>query len=178
MKTIIITLTVFLFAINCKSQDIRNCKWGMTKKQVLSIEKSKLSTNSKDYLSYDVNMDGDPYALIYNFKNDSLISGMFIFSPQQDISPNTYYEYFLRISNKLKIKYGQLQDMTKWKNDLYKGDIQNYGNLVSIDHVDFEHVFMTEKTKIMLQLVGENYGCNLGIIYKNLNYSEEEKTEF
>ena len=158
-------------------QDVRNCKWGMTSKQVRALEKGKFLMQKLDNLMYEVTADGDTYYLLYMFKNDSLRVAGYGYK-ETHVNDQMYYVKFLKIAEKLTMKYGEKVDETEWNNDLYKDDPMKYGFAASMGHVTFLYRYKTENTMIALALNGDNFKCTLSIYYYDINHLSEDKTDF
>ncbi len=163
----------------CFSQDVRKARWGMTKDSVRKVETAKPypALNEADQLAFEGKVDGDDFVILYMFSSNKLKTVTLLYDEEHS-SAETFYEQFLRISDKLDGKYGQHEDRTIWKSTLYKDDQERYGFAASYGHVRFIHSWKTDRTVITIVLHGDNFKCSLGLVYSDINNQEKKETEF
>lgn len=169
-STLLITLLCLPgFAIS----QFRDVEWGTPRGVVRQMEKGKYPKESKgdrnDLLIYfDQTLATYDVTIAYSFVNDSLDGGMYIIN-EDYVNKNNYIHAFSDLKDQLIIKYGKpLTDETIWHNSLYKNNEEDYGMAVSAGHLQYKAYWIIENTtSITLNLEGENFECDLGVMYND-----------
>lgn len=150
------------------TSDFRNVNWGMSLAQVKKIENLKLLEEGKESLKYDYTLIGMKCNVLYNFKNDKLTAARYIIR-QKHHDPALFNEDFIALKKHLKLMCGapvNVQDI--WKNEQFKSDKSKWGFAVSIGFLTRMVIWKTGKTKIVLQMEGQNHEIFLTIKYASL----------
>ena len=163
-----------------KEFSFRKTNWGMSKTEIQEIEGSPDIVN-EDYLVYNNQTIGGKYnaKIYYIFVDSKLVRAKYIVD-EDHTNKNDYINDFLSIKELLSKKYGEpLEEQKNWKNDLYKGDSQNYGTAISIGHLSLLYIWRTSTTDITAYLSGDNFEILNQIEYKSrlLDDVEKKKTE-
>lgn len=175
----ILFLLLLLFSFVSYSQDVRKCRWGMSMDSVKKVETAKpiKVMDNPNSLSYSAAIDGYDFNIVYYFERNRLFKCLMHYTGVHS-NAETYYENFLRIADKIDGKYGSHIDGTKWKDDLYKDDEKKYGFAASYGSVTFLYNWETVKASITLILTGDNFKCNMGVVYTDPTHEEKGDTEF
>jgi len=166
MKRVVLILVSIFSLVFAQEYDFRSSSWGMTKQEVISHEKLKLIYNKSNHLGYMSKISGLKTSVLYTFSKNHLSSAGYMFREKHS-NKNDYINDYEYIKKVLIDKYGQpIVDEKVWRNDLYKNDYQNYGLAVSIGHLRYDTQWETDKTKISLDLLGDNYKISMIVKYK------------
>ncbi|MCK4664496.1 MAG: hypothetical protein KAT68_16625 [Bacteroidales bacterium] len=156
----------------------RKTKWKMTVDEVKFIEGNP-DDETENYIIYNNQLIGNKYKakIAYIFIEDKLVRSKYILNDEHT-NKNQYVLDFMAVTNILENKYGKpIEKDFLWKNDLYKGDTDDYGFAVSIGHLIIYYKWRTKYTDITAQISGDNYEILSQIEYKSrlLSQLEEEK---
>lgn len=160
----------------CIAAEFRDAEWGIPREQVKSLEKTESIYPSKDTLTFKGKVTGRPVDIIYEFKNDKLKGGKYIFTVK-NINNNVYIQDYDKINEFLDLKYGQPETRkSSWSNDLYKENKGFYGLAVSLGYLVLESTWNNEKTTIIHTLSGTNNTIEHSISYFD-KFSRDDKPE-
>lgn len=160
----------------CLAADFRDAEWGMSQNQVKSLEITESIYPQKDILTFKGKLAGEKVDIIYEFNNDKLESGKYLFN-KKNINNNVYLSDYDKIEKFIDIKYGQPQSKkTHWRNDLYKEKKGLHGYALSIGHLSFESIWKSNKTIIAHRLSGINNIIEHSITYHDI-YSQKDTPE-
>lgn len=163
-----------LFAEETK-YDFRKTNWGMSKEQVKATEDKKPLDEDNNGFFYQINIDSMDFYCVYQFLEDKLYQGTYLFFGKHTNENDYIYDYE-NLKETLTKKYGQPKsDKIVWGNDLYKSDKQEWGLAISIGHLAYTASWETLNTEIGLMLSGDNYKINLAILYFSKELKEWAK---
>ena len=161
----------------------RQTLWGMAKEQVRKTELSKFIKEDKlngemkglDMIIYQDNINGLDCMIVYYFAKNKLTRARYLFIESHS-SKNLYISDFNKIKEQLTKKYSlPIRDEKMWLDDLYKGDIYNYGMAISIGHLRYIAEWDIEEAYIQLLLTGDNYKISHWVEYTGKAFKEFEK---
>lgn len=180
-KIIIALLLLFIIlphTVLAEDYDFRNTNWGMSKEEVVEIETAEYAGEDGDLLFYTDDVAGLDTILFYEYLDNKLVSGGYVFD-ENYINQNNHIDDYKKVKELLAKKYGEpVIDRQRWLNDLYKGDTQNYGTALSVGHLAYMSKWEAESTDITMMLRGENFEVNLTLYYKSKEYSSvKEKAD-
>lgn len=159
--------TVLLLCISARGicADFRNVNWGASPQEVKIVEKVSLVSETSRLLVYRGRLANLNAVFGYHFVNGRLCRGSYMFE-EKHTNRNAYISDYERINTLLKKKYGEpIVDYSRWLNDLYRDDSQQWGLAVSIGHLGFITEWATERTHIKHMLNGDNFKVTHGLIY-------------
>lgn len=157
--------------------DFRNAKWGDDLETVkkYSLESSWIDETENIIVSEASVLSKDAQ-IGYTFDNNILYQGVILFCIDH-ANTNLYIDDFNQIKTSLTEKYGTPKmDKEVWKDDLYKGDTDDYGIAIACGHLQYINIWETENTEIILALLGDNYEISLGITYTDSNHVDQVDT--
>jgi len=120
----------------------------------------------------DRKLNNDNVTLLFNFYKNKLASISYIYTDKYS-NENQYISEFNRIGKLLNSKYGYIETQYFWKKDLLKNDESRYGLAVLTGHLLIVQIHENEKTKIILQLGGNNYIPNFTLRYVAKEFESE-----
>ena len=159
--------------------NFRETKWGMSKAQVKAIEKGKFVSEQRgdgglNFLAYEAKAGGLDCLVGYYFAENQLIEGRYIFI-EKHANRTMYIGDFRTTKEALTQKYGKpRKDKTYWRDDLYKDKPSDWGMAVAVGHLQFETVWDTPQTEVMLQLVGDNYKIDHRLHYSSKSRKHQD----
>lgn len=155
--------------------DFRNVKWGMSRDEVIQLEKLRLKDEEPSKLFYETAIAGQQCILIYSFINDKLFSGNYLFSDKHS-NYNEYINDYLNIKALLEEKYGKYTDNDqKWTQKInFELD---KGMAVAMGYLNYLSSWKTDATEIDLLLFGDNLDVKLGISYRSIKYLKEAREQ-
>jgi len=156
--------------------DFRGSRWGDSKSSVMEKENRPDESNLPQLYLFSDNINGLSCKVAFIFVEDKLAMAKYLFDATHT-NKNDYITDYNSIVKLLSEKYGEPRwNSHRWKNDLYKDDIQQYGFAVSLGHLDYSAGWFKEKTDIDVYLHGENYEISFFIQYVSKKY-EQLKTQ-
>lgn len=163
----LLCLLVLLHNVCSGQPDFRNINWSMSKAQVLASEKKEPVLLDANYIVYiEVPVGVFKADLIYDFGKSGLKAAMYIFREEHS-DQSRYYDDYEYLKQGLTIKYGKpIFDDTRWLNELYKDNPQNYGLAASAGHVTFYNTWQKGSNTITLMFSGDNFKTRTTISYK------------
>lgn len=144
MKTLLITLILSISLSSAYTQ-FRNTTWGMSKEQVMKIEKEKLEHDYNNKLVYQFLVEDFNAELSYNFNNDDQLQTIeYIFrSPiQRTFIVNGKYPIWDKTVRNIISKYGQ--PTGKPSDKVYTWDLKDF-SIKAVKGVFFD----TEKIEVI-----------------------------
>jgi hypothetical protein len=161
------------------SQDIRKVSWGMTMDQVKAVESNKPAKQDKASIYYADKAAGFDCIIQYLFSSKGLVGAAYMFIIDHT-NKNDFIIDYEEVRDLLAGKYGDAKsDKQIWKNDLYKDSQQDWGMAISVGHLECQTVFENARTRIMLNLYGDNFKMHLASYYYSIGswetYSEESE---
>lgn len=170
MKSFIIFLFLLLFTNVCLSEsaDFRQSKWRMSKSDIKKIE-GKPIAEGKDLLGFNRKLNGWNSVVIYKFIDKKFYTGGYLFAHKHS-NTSEYIIDFNQLRDLLFKKYGKPKNEGSiWKNNLYKKTPKDYGLAVSIGHLKKVAFWETKRSRITLQLNGDNYKIDFSLLYETLD---------
>ena len=157
-----------------ENPDFRNCKWGMTKEEVIENETEiEVILDEGNELYAETTVDGDDFTIAYFF-NENKLEQVLLISKEEHSNRNLYIDDYNNLKELFIQKYGTpKQDKEVWKNDLYKNRPDDWGDAIAYGHLGMFSQWFTDTTEVGVMLRGDNYEINLSIIYRDINYEEE-----
>ncbi|MFZ4547994.1 MAG: hypothetical protein ACOYN4_11195 [Bacteroidales bacterium] len=173
-----LTLIIFMISISLNAQDapdFRTLNWKMTQQQVKAKEKGLvLQESTNDELVYSGTVLNKDAFIFYDFIDNQLSSAYFGFTIN-NVSKNKYVEDFNIIKEKLIAKYGQPnEDITEWRENLYKDDPDNIGMAIACEHVVYRTVWYQDKTAINLLMTGKEFKISISLYYQSVDLIKEK----
>lgn len=163
-----LVLVSMIIAQNTDSFDFRKTRWGMSKKEVLKIEKEKLlSTDDSTVLVFSSEINSLDCGIVYQFAEDKLAKAGYLIT-EEHTNKNDYINDYDNLKEILIKKYGApLRSGKVWKNDLYKDSPEDWGFAISIGHLGYTSKWETPRTEINLGLNGDDYKIRLIVYYES-----------
>jgi hypothetical protein len=169
-------------SINNKgAKDFRNCRWGMSRKDVFKAEhitEKDLVYNEKRAIAINSSISGLSCNVIYIFAYDKLVRAKYYIT-ESHTNNNIFIERdYPELTKQLATKYGEVtNERTVWSNDLYKDDPKDWGTALGFGHVSFGREWGTDTTSIYLFLFGDNFKVSFGIEYQSKELIELEEKQ-
>lgn len=149
----------------CLAADFRDAEWGMSSEQVQSLEKTEPVYPKKDTLTFRGKVAGKRVDIIYEFKNDKLRAGVYLFN-EKNSNNNVYLQDYEKINEFLSLRYGNPESRkVSWSNELYKEKKGYHGLAVSLGHLVLESTWNKEKNMIVHKLSESNRTIEHSISY-------------
>lgn len=168
-KVFFFTLVIIFYKSLCIAADFRDTQWGMSKEQVLSIEKTRPLYYNNESLTFRGKLANIQVHIIYKFSDDKLNSGVYQFV-QNYSNNNVYLKDYKNINDLLDLKYGDPDTRKEvWNNVLYKEKLGYYGNAISLGHLALESKWENDTTIIVHNLSGNN-----NLISHSINYFDKK----
>lgn len=158
-----------------KNPNFRNALWGMSKDEVKASEDSTPTEENETGLLYSsVTVSNMSASVMYSFDEDEkLYQGFYLFTDSHT-SYNLYIDDYKKLVGALTEKYGEPEwDRTKWKDDLYKGDENDYGTAVATGGLIYGAQWKSDDTEIDVVLKGDNFDVELTCTYIDINNNKE-----
>jgi hypothetical protein len=160
--------------------DFRNVFWGQPKADIIKSEKNSNITfvdSNKNVIIYDGKIAGLSTKIAYIFVQNKLVRAKYVFE-ESHTNDNDYIADYDNIKGILIEKYSNpTEDTHYWKNDLYRDDFTQWGFAVSLGHTSYFTDWETEKSSILLSLLGDNYKIRHEVQYSSKELGELEKQE-
>lgn len=168
-KIFFLTLVIIFYKSLCFASDFRDAQWGMSKEQVLSLEKTRPIYSNNESLTFRGKLANIQVHIIYKFSDEKLDTGVYQFVPNYS-NNNVYLKDYKSINDLLDLKYGN-PDIRKevWNNELYKEKLGYYGNAISLGHLALESKWENDTTIIVHNLSGNN-----NLISHSINYFDKK----
>jgi hypothetical protein len=166
--------------------DFRECRWGMSIKEVKNREKKRLEEFDLDFL----NMKGEGYLctdkiagleglVMYGIYKNKLVRGGYWFDISKE-TPEVYIRNYQRLKDLLLNLYGppytyidstgkeMTMDLELWHNNKYRNEPQKWDLALKLGHLEYNTFWETHNTGIRLKLCGGNNSKKLMIVYESL----------
>lgn len=155
--------------------DFRNMNWGMTQKQVQSKERNKYAGMMGDnILIYEGKLNNIQCSIMYEFSDDYLIKGRYIFN-KQFVNKSNFWDIYKNFKNLLSQRYGEpgTDDNKTWLNDAYKNSAQDKWLAISMGYMTITSQWQSDTSIITLFLHGENFETVMELSYEQAQQQEE-----
>ncbi len=141
-----------LFSSTVFAGDFRSATWGMTKEEVKRVEKTTIRKEASDELEYEGQVADVKASILYKFKGNRLIEGVYIFPGMLRLDPNfpidpsgkssrpNPYEDHYKVHAYLVTKYGKPVTERQWEETRGKSKIKNSASYWSMDKSLISHV--------------------------------------
>jgi hypothetical protein len=160
--------------IEANDFDFRNTKWGMNTTQVEQSEDVALQKQENMVYRAD-QIAGFDTNVIYVFASDKLVRGRYAFFHSHS-NRTAYISDFESMKNILRKKYGEPTANDQfWKDDLYKGDYPQWGMAIATGRLSYFTRWVTNRTTIILALVGDNHEIRFYVEYASNLLAELER---
>jgi len=147
------------------TNNFRKTTWGMSKSQVKATESKKPKFKSDSRLGYLGKVLGMDTRIIYDFVNNKLAKGHYVFF-EKHTNKTDYIKNYEKLKAILIKKYGKAnEDKIYWSNELYKSDPEQWGLAVILGHLKYMSKWEDEDTEIGMVLTGDDNEINLMIEY-------------
>lgn len=156
--------------LNIKEEaDFRNVNWGMTLQQVKMNEKLQLINSDNQLLEYEYTLIGMRCKVLYYFSSNSLTKAQYKLN-RKHYDPSNFNKDYTALKQYLIRLYGDPNiDQDNWHNDQYKSDPTKWGFAVSIGFLTRTAVWKNGRSKILLEMLGENHKAFINIKYTSLD---------
>jgi hypothetical protein len=148
---------------------LEGAEWGMSVNQLKRIEGKPVHTGeSQGYviIGYqDKILERD--CLIGYYFSENRLRGAKLSFLEQHANKNQNIADFKRIKELLVQKYGRpVEDKISWEDVTHKEDIAEWGNAISLGHLEYLSKWSTRHTEVLLHLFGEEDEISLEVTYK------------
>lgn len=158
-------------------QDFRGSSWGDSMSEVRSTESAELLTATDSRLIYMGQVAGIQMAIFYKFVDGGLVEAGYVNEEQHTVE-RAYIEDYQKLKALLMEKYGEPYiDKRVWKNAMYRDDPANWGTAVAMGHLQYLVEWRTEDTKIVMELTGEDFEVEHGLLYSELASLQEREAQ-
>ena len=160
LRQFVVMILVLTFVASVAEAQFRNTEWGMSKQEVKSAEKNKLLREQANTLMYQDTFAGLNMYIQYMFPpdRDNLARARYFLGESHD-KRMTYIDDYEKLKQKLTEQYGEPHtDTLVWKNEMYKGQQDQYGKALAEGHVNYISQWNTQNTSIRAQLWGDQSG--------------------
>ncbi len=173
MKKVILIMLMIFACFALYAFKFRNNEWGASLNEVIRSEGKEPVDKNEELLVYKDELNNLDCGIIYNFINNELYSGSYIFINKHS-NKTLYISDYKELKSLLIKKYGiPIDDKIIWRDDLYKDDPSSWGMAISIGHLSYGSRWKIDNTEINISLTGDNYKIHIGIIYINEQASEK-----
>lgn len=164
---------------NTELDKFRDASFGISTKEVKSIEKAKfvqtLKNGDEETLIYSGIVGGLNCDIYYFFINNKFLMGAYYFT-EEHTNKNLYIDDYKSVLNILKDKYGKPNiDDYEWLNDLYKDDVSEWGFAVSLGHLKYNANWKFSNGSIFTVLKGDNYKISHIVRYATYDYEIQKE---
>ncbi|MFQ5334807.1 MAG: hypothetical protein ACE5DN_01905 [Flavobacteriales bacterium] len=168
MRTLIF-YPLLLLNVFSGEHDFRTLNWGMTIKEVIQAETLKLESQIGSELRYSKTLSGIDCSLIYYFTQGRLSKAAYT-SKESYTNFNDYIEDYKLLKGLLEKKYGTAaSDKLLWSDEQNKVAPDHFGNAVATGQLQYEARWSNKRTRIAINLNGNNNKCRLTITYEAVN---------
>jgi hypothetical protein len=151
-----------------QDSDFRNVKWGMTLHQVKNKEKLKLIKEEKNLLEYEYTLIGMRCKVIYYFNNNLLTKAQYKID-RKHYNPANFNRDYMALKRYLIGLHGDPSiDQDNWHNDQYRSDKTKWGFAVSIGFLTRTAIWKNSRSKILIEMLGENHKAFINIKFTGL----------
>jgi hypothetical protein len=158
-------------------QGFRDISFGMSIKQVKSIEKAKFVSDEKNVkeetLHYEARVQGMDCNIYYNFIENRFMMGYYEFKEKHS-SNNQYLIDYENIVNYLKEHYGKPDtENHKWIDSTYKNEENKWGDALSVGAHEYVAIWTFSNGAILTDLKGDNNFIVHNVFYYHEAYTRE-----
>lgn len=103
------TLIVSLVSTTAFAEDFGEADWGATRDTVRQAENrpNRTPLDARDYLIYEASLPGvHRTRLVYQFRDDRLVAGRFLFSPKPNADTQAWIDQYQRVRDLITQQYG------------------------------------------------------------------------
>lgn len=178
-------ITVLLLLLGLLSQayaetiapnGFRGFSWGTLRADIIKKE-GEPKVEVKNNLLYTGSVAKKEVIILYDIKDNKLVSGGYSFTGKH-VNKNLYIDDFEDVKNELIKKYGKpSEDDIDWSNDLYKNDPSDWGKAISYGYLEYNTIWDSENTRIILCLTGDNYEIKLMIAYLSKEHAKSKSND-
>lgn len=170
-RLLLIIISLFVFISTQAFGQIRGTIWGESPAVVKKKEGKNPLQEHDDAIAYKTSISGLETTLLYGFTENKL-SSVFYYITEEYVNDNNHIRDYENLKRQLIEKYGEpKKDDIDWSDTLYEDDPENYGLAVSAGHLSFTTYWKVDNNMtIVLSLTGENFECELGLIYTSDEY--------
>jgi hypothetical protein len=155
--------------------DFRWAKWGDSMAEVKQSEEAKATLGNADTLVYTGEVNSLEASIVYNFIDDKLVRGAYVFEGRHS-NENRRIDEYNGLKSLLQEKYGKPQsDRMNWSRNLYRDDPGHWGLAVSVGDLSMWADWKTQQTKIRLGLRGDNFKTALVLAYSSTRFEALER---
>jgi len=162
-------------AILGNSADFRNMTWGMSSKQVQFKERSKFDGMMGDnILIYEGSLNKIKCSIMYEFLDDALIKGTYVFD-KQFVNKSNFWDIYKNFKSLLTQRYGQpdVEDSQAWQNEAYKNTSQDMWSAIGMGYVTITTQWQTDNTIITIFLHGENLETTMELSFAQAQQQDQ-----
>lgn len=136
--------------------DLRMLRWGMSRKEVQTLEQSTPYRITDSTLQYRQRWFYNfPASVKFTFVKDQLAGALYIFT-NRHVRAQQHWEDYQGLVRILSERYGTPSgDYWSWNYPLYKDRPERYGDAVLLSHLSRSSVWETERTIITLEMSGK-----------------------
>ncbi len=165
-------------AESTKTITFQGFDFGTSKNLILSKYKKQIKAGNDGDLSFSGNVINLDCEILFSFYQNKLCAGYYLFTVKHS-NQNLYINDYKKIADAITEKYGKpTRDDEDWSDELYKDDPSHYGFAVSLGHLTYFSSWHDHKGNLIyLNLSGDNYTVNLGVIYRDNIYYPQQKAE-
>jgi len=157
--------------------NFRNTTWGMSKQEVKSVENIELLKEIDNALVYKTEIAGFQCYVYYIFINDQLSRAKY-YLLESHTNMNDHISDYKKLKKLLTKKYGSpVESEQIWRDDLYKGDYNDWGMAISVGDMMYYSEWEIPETDVLIMLYGENYEINHQIEYSSKKFAKKEKEQ-
>ncbi len=150
--------------------DVRKVNWGMDQSEVKNTETLELVLDDEETVAYKGKLNNQSCLIIYRFHNNVLVSMDYMF--EHTYSDNgRFVNDFETLKGSLAKKYGKpSEDNRFFHSETYDDIISDWGMAISTGELSFFTTWISNQTKILLALYGDNYDVSFILSYSGLEY--------
>lgn len=152
--------------------NVRKVNWGMSQEEVKKTEILELFIEDEATVAYKGKLNNNPCLIVYRFHNQVLVSMDYIFEHTYSDDAR-FVNDFEDLKDSLTKKYGQpSQNDRYFTSETYDDNISDWGMALSTGELSFFTRWITNKTKILLALYGDNYEVSFILSYISLEHED------
>ena len=158
--------------------NFRQAFWGMSKGLIIGVEgkpSHQEHSGGLEIIGYQQKVAGMKCLIEYIFREDRLIRAKYIFLEKRKYK-NQYIADYKRVKDFLAEKHEQVAlDNINWLNTMYKENYSKWGIAVSLGHLEYNSLWSTPETEILLKLSGGDNEVSLEVEYTGVRFKDIDK---
>ena len=154
-----------------KESDFRNVNWGMTLQHVKNSEKLRLITEEDKFLEYEYTLIGIRCKIFYYFRSNLLIKAQYRINRKHHDPANFNRDYLALKRYLIGLHGDPYTDQDTWYDNQYKSDKTKWGFAVSIGFLTRIAIWKNNRSKIIIEMLGENHKAFIHIKFTSLDIS-------